>query len=147
MTISDGVDTIRPGGGTFLSSSFIQTDPSGHINAWIIAELIGANRTFEGGDVCGARCIVRCENPLSLIETSALQIILGFHKFPKLIGALLNNRLFVPLHRDWIIRAKPIVENESTSQADDSLHSKVLKGVALSDLRMRVEVFLQSRSK
>jgi hypothetical protein len=52
MTISDGIDTIIAGEGTFLSSSYIRTDRFGNVNGWIIVELIGADRTFTLGDVC-----------------------------------------------------------------------------------------------
>jgi hypothetical protein len=52
MTISDGANTIAVGGGTFLSSSYVQTDSSGNIDYWIIVELLGAGRTFVLGDEC-----------------------------------------------------------------------------------------------
>jgi hypothetical protein len=50
--MSDGVNTIPVGGGTFLSSSFITTNRAGDITAWAIDELIGAGRTFVLGDQC-----------------------------------------------------------------------------------------------
>jgi PEP-CTERM motif len=52
MTISDGVNTIAAGGGAFLGSSHIQTDNSGNIASWVIAELLGTGRTFVLGDQC-----------------------------------------------------------------------------------------------
>ena len=52
MTISDGANTIPVGGGTFLPSSFIQTDSSGDISFWIIAELAGADRSFVLSNLC-----------------------------------------------------------------------------------------------
>ena len=52
MTISDGANTIPVGRGTFLPSSFIQTDSSGGISFWIIAELAGADRSFVLGNQC-----------------------------------------------------------------------------------------------
>jgi hypothetical protein len=52
MIISDGVNTIGVGEGTFLSSSFIKTDSSGSIVNWVVVELLGADRTFVLGDLC-----------------------------------------------------------------------------------------------
>jgi hypothetical protein len=52
MTISDGLDTIAPGDGTFLPSSFIDTDLSGNITSWVIAERIGSSSPFVLGDQC-----------------------------------------------------------------------------------------------
>jgi len=52
MSLSDGVDTIAVGGGSFLGSSFIKTDAAGDITTWFIAELQGAGRTFVGGNQC-----------------------------------------------------------------------------------------------
>jgi hypothetical protein len=53
MTVSDGVDTITPGNGTFNTASFVATDGSGNIFAWEIPELAGANRSFfTPGECC-----------------------------------------------------------------------------------------------
>jgi hypothetical protein len=55
MTVSDGATTIPVGGGTFWSSSFIQTDSSENISLWAIVELVGAGRSFiPVGDQCCA---------------------------------------------------------------------------------------------
>jgi hypothetical protein len=52
LTMFDGVDLITPGLGTYLSTSFIKTDSAGSIDDWAIVELLGANRTFQLGNVC-----------------------------------------------------------------------------------------------
>ena len=52
LSMSDGVNVIAVGGGSLLSSSFIQTDNSGSISQWIISELIGAGRSFVSGEAC-----------------------------------------------------------------------------------------------
>jgi hypothetical protein len=52
MTISDGINTISPGTGQFLGSSFIRTDAAGGIRNWFIVELIGFPRSFVLDDRC-----------------------------------------------------------------------------------------------
>ena len=52
LTMSDGVNIIPVGGGTFLSFTFITTNGAGDITSWAIDELIGAGRTFVLGDQC-----------------------------------------------------------------------------------------------
>ena len=52
LSISDGVNNIKAGDGTLLSSDFIHTNASGHIVTWQIVELAGAGRVFAAGQCC-----------------------------------------------------------------------------------------------
>jgi hypothetical protein len=52
LTISDGINTISPGDGTFLDSDFITTNSFGSISRWQIVELSGSGRSFAIGQCC-----------------------------------------------------------------------------------------------
>jgi hypothetical protein len=52
ILMTDGVDTIERREGTFLDTSFIETNSAGQISSWSIIELAGVGRSFADPGQC-----------------------------------------------------------------------------------------------
>jgi hypothetical protein len=135
MLLSDGRESIYPGAGTFMSSSFIETDAAGKITKWVVAELQGAGR-LPFGTCCSVQHVPVIYSYNSNGSTDATIQDDGFFGFGPNANYAYNNRApgvwnlagVSPVPGPVVGAGLPGVCTENLIRVDDVMESPKLAG-------------------